>query len=146
MKYIFIILVIFLIGCSGKVPVENIVTTPVSFETIEQGSYSTLSERQSIVIDNAEEWKELWETMHANRQPLPELPQIDFKKEMVLAVFQGQQATGGYSIEVAKIVEDSNIVVGVIEKTPPPGAFVTQAITSPYHLVKIAKTKKDIIF
>ena len=58
----------------------------------------------------------------------------------------GQKPTGGYSIEVDSVTEtNQNIVIKVKEKTPEPGAMLTQNITYPYTVVKINSKKPMII-
>ncbi len=55
--------------------------------------------------------------------------------------------TGGYEIKVNKVVEEkNNILVYIEEISPDPQDIVTQALTSPYHIIKIERTEKDIIF
>ena len=58
---------------------------------------------------------------------------------MLLAVFEGQQRTGGYSIEITSIARDGDrLVVRATFVQPPPAAIVTEVITSPAHVVSIA--------
>ncbi len=74
-------------------------------------------------------------------------PEIDFNEEMILVVFQGEKSTGGYGIEINKIVEKENAIeVLVIETLPGYGCMVTEALTSPYHIVKLQKSTKEVIF
>lgn len=138
---IFLILIlIFVAGC------HQITQSNVSFETISKGFNSGHIEKKHYVIENEAEWKNLWGKTNSISIPQPELPEVDFNKEMVIAVFQGEKSTGGYSIEIVNIVEDSKITVFYKEFSPEPGDFVTQALTQPYHIVKIKKTDKEIVF
>jgi hypothetical protein len=57
----------------------------------------------------------------------------------LVAVFQGQQPTGGFAIRVTRIERDGDrLVVRAIFARPLPNAIVTQAFTSPVHIVSIA--------
>lgn len=58
---------------------------------------------------------------------------------VLVAVFQGEQSTGGYAIEVTSIERRGDqLVVRATFHSPAPGAMVTQALTSPAHVVSIA--------
>lgn len=56
-----------------------------------------------------------------------------------VAAFQGQQRTGGFAIRITRIERDGQrLVVRAIFTKPLDNAFVTQALTSPLHIVSIA--------
>jgi hypothetical protein len=58
---------------------------------------------------------------------------------VIVAVFQGEQRTGGHAVQIAKIERDGDqLVVTASFTAPPADGFVTQVITSPAHLVSIA--------
>ena len=71
-----------------------------------------------------------------------EAPPVDFKKEGVLAIYMGQRPTGGYSLSLqdpAVPIANGVGTVTVKFEEPPPGAMVTQVLTSPCLLVKLGK-------
>jgi hypothetical protein len=73
-------------------------------------------------------------------RPMPP-PDVDFKKEMVLAVFMGERYTGGYAVEIKDAVEDKGkLVVTVVERSPGPADIVTQAITNPFHVAVVKRS------
>jgi hypothetical protein len=58
---------------------------------------------------------------------------------VLVAVFQGQQSTGGYSVHITGIERSGDqLVVRATFGVPGPGAIVTQVLTSPAHVVSIA--------
>ena len=58
---------------------------------------------------------------------------------VLVAVFQGQQNTGGYSVQITAIERNGDqLVVHATFVVPDPGAMVTQVLTSPAHAVSIA--------
>jgi hypothetical protein len=60
---------------------------------------------------------------------------------VLVAAFQGQQNTGGYSIEITAIERKGDqLVVRATFGVPGPSAMVTQVLTSPAHVVSIAAT------
>ncbi len=115
----------------------------LKFETIEKKDFSRNQEQKNYVIKNRQEWSGLWFKMGYTRFA----PIVDFTKDMVIAVFQGEKSSGGYDVEINKIIENENTIeVSVIETSPARGCNVTMAFTSPYHIVKIQKSNRDVVF
>jgi hypothetical protein len=59
-----------------------------------------------------------------------------------LAVFLGEKLTGGYRSEIVSVGEDrasGQLRVVWRQIKPPAGAITTQALTQPYHIVKVQK-------
>jgi hypothetical protein len=85
----------------------------------------------------------LWQAHTSLTVPAKPLPAVDFDKEMVVAVFSGEKRSGGYGIEVARIIEEVSakrqLRVIVHETNPPPRAITIQALTQPYHMVRIKR-------
>lgn len=131
---------------------EKELTKELIFVTILGGYYCGYDEsryggKKNYVINNNEDWQSLWNKVYSIQKPTPPLPTVDFSKDIVIAVFQGVQGSGGYSIEIIKIVEAENsIKVFVRETSPGPSCTVTDALTQPYHIIKISKTDKEVIF
>lgn len=74
---------------------------------------------------------------------------IDFDQEMIVAVFAGEKPTGGYRIDIPAIEEDrarQQFTVRYRETRPPAGAMATQALTQPYHLVRLKKIEMAASF
>ena len=58
---------------------------------------------------------------------------------VLVAAFQGQQNTGGYTVQITAIERNGDqLVVHATFVVPGPGAMVTQVLTSPAHVVSIA--------
>lgn len=58
---------------------------------------------------------------------------------VLVAVFQGQQRTGGYSVHITAIERRGDqLIVRATFASPGPGAIVTQVLTAPAHVVSIA--------
>lgn len=88
---------------------------------------------------------------------LPAGTSIDWNTEMVIACLMGTRSNGGYSIEVTGLDRSLwvppvppgstapahavlRLDVQVAQRTPAPGSIVTMVITSPYHVIKTART------
>ncbi|MCE5279776.1 MAG: protease complex subunit PrcB family protein [Planctomycetaceae bacterium] len=99
-----------------------------------------------VVVKDQKAWEEVWSAMVGYLEPKPEAPKVDFDSQMVIAVFMGRRSTGGFSIQITGIELNDKMVVAVKQSSPPPGAITTQALTSPYHVVVVAKTDKPVEF
>ena len=112
----------------------------IKFEGIASGIYDFdfMQKYGEYVINNQSEWDRLFAGKN--------ITMPDFDKETAIAVIK-QHSSGGYSVEITGIEETPNgIVVRVRETTPPEGVLVTMSFTTPYHIVKIAKTWKPVSF
>lgn len=77
------------------------------------GQFSAIEAGQRTV-DTDSEWRELWAGL--SRDPAPE---VDFARRQVVAVFLGPRPTGGYSVEIAKVVPaGTHRLVEYREKAP----------------------------
>jgi hypothetical protein len=47
---------------------------------------------------------------------------------------------------ITSIEQNGKVTVKVKESSPPPDAIVTMALTSPYHVVVVAKSDKQVEF
>lgn len=78
------------------------------------------------------------------------LAAVDYSHSFVLALFQGNKPTDGYSIEIIRIQRQGDSIALTIRlQTPLPGSSANDVITSPYHLVRVEKSGqwgKDIPF
>ena len=140
------VVVIFLAACSvaGTADVERI-----SFTTVDQGFQSAVQERKTLVIKNEKGWRELEQMQSSPFKPAKPVPTIDFNQEMIVAVFAGEKPTGGYGIEITAIEQDrarQQLRVRYRETKPPAGAMVTQALTQPYHIVRLKRIELPASF
>lgn len=105
------------------------------------------TEPSKLVIKTEEQWREVWGKVHRLQLPMPGLPKIDFEKEMVIAVFMGEQKSGGYEIEITSVTEtEEEIVVEVVERKPPPESLRTMVLTQPFHIVVVEKSPLPVRF
>lgn len=116
----------------------------LSFRTVAKGYRSGIRESLQTVIRNQTEWQKLWQR-HTSSQPKPPPPPaMDFKSEMVAAVFLGEKPTGGYGVEIVRVERNhGTFTVLYKESEPPPGAMTTQALTQPFHIVRIPATDAE---
>jgi len=121
--------------------------TRIGFQTVGKGSVSGYENSAYYVINNADQWADIWNEHVKNLFPQPSLPDVDFSRSTIIAVFMGLCRTTGYGIEVKEIVDTGLSVVVKVEKTyPGEGCVVGEMLTYPYHIVKVDKISKYILF
>ena len=126
-KVLFLALLPFLFGLLSCVTLK-----PLSFATLSGGSYSGVEREEQLVIDSQTEYAELMEKLGRAE----DTKEIDFSRFIVIAVFMGEKPTGGYDIRIQSIVrKDGLLEVHVLTRVPKEGEMVTQALSSPYHIV-----------
>jgi hypothetical protein len=124
------------------------VETPLSIATVAKGHRSGIRKPLQTVIRNQDEWNVFWKRHSStDTNPAP-VPIINFDREMVVGIFLGEKSTGGYEVEIVRAERsDSALYFYYRQDNPPPGAMVTQSLTQPFHLVKVAKYQNlQIIF
>lgn len=119
----------------------------ISFNTLTRGFYSGVRQPLKVVARTQDQWADLWRQHTSIKSHPPPLPHVDFATEMVVGVFLGEGRTGGYEVEITKIEQHKlELRLYYREISPPPDAVVTQALTQPYHLVKLPKHALDPVF
>lgn len=74
---------------------------------------------------------------------LEQIRSVDFSKYLVIAVFQGQQDTTGYFVEVSDVERENEVIfVHAIFHEPSPGDVVGETLTSPYYILMVRKTEE----
>jgi len=111
----------------------------VSLQTIEKGFRSGVLEPLQIVVRGQAEWRDLWQRHAAIKANPPLAPAIDFNKEIAAGVFLDEKPTGGYDTEIVRAERvNGTLLLSFVEKSPQPGAIVTQATTQPFHIIRVA--------
>ena len=109
--------------------------------------YSGLVDPARLVIDNPATLASVWARAFADESEPPPIPRVDFRRERVIVAALGGRATGGYGIELASAdVEGGQVVVDVVSTSPGQGCAVTQALTQPVDMAKIALSAMGIRF
>jgi hypothetical protein len=111
----------------------------VNWSSYDAGQRSQIRQQGLFTLTNPGEWAQHWSRMTG--RPAQEAPGgIDWNSQILLAVHLGTRSSGGFSVKVARVERDGALgIVRAIEETPVPGSIVTQALTSPYVIVKVPR-------
>jgi hypothetical protein len=126
-------------------PIVAIAIQPpqMPFTNVARGATSSIETARTVVVRNADEWRALWKE-HAGHS---KAPAVDFASAMIVAVFMGTKPTGGYAVEIAQIEQrDGEVVVTYRERRPGPDDITTQALTSPFHIVRTESRSGRVTF
>ncbi len=119
----------------------------MNFLTVSKGINSGIETAEYRVIQDNSEWANLWnltQQIYLTKDPLP---QVDFSEKMIIAVSMGTCPSSGYGIEIKEILDTGLTTVVKVQKAYPSEGYVYfTMMTSPYHIIEIAKTSKPIIF
>ena len=146
LKYIFLIPVLFSLAafsCSSQGEEETV----IPFEVIHGGTYSAVSGAKQVVVSNNEDYQKLMSEVYANLDQMPRIPEVDFTKNDVAAVFMGTKSNGGFMINFDKVIKRTNdVTCSVYETLPGKNCVTTDVVTQPYEIIKIPKMNKKINF
>lgn len=90
-----------------------------------KGQFCGLSKPSTRVAKNPKEWAALWKDIG---RPAPD---VDLKGKQAVAVFLGQQPTGGFRVHFLEPVESKSRLLVPYQVLPPKG-MALQAFTQPY--------------
>lgn len=121
------------------VDMKPIVTESVDvrFSVLDSGnSAAEVIERKNFAVYDTTEFARLWKMAHGtDGKPVPA---VDFSREYVIGVFEGERPTGGYGIRVTAVTDmDDTRTVEIERAAPAFGCLTTQALTSPYELILV---------
>lgn len=119
----------------------------VKFTTLAQQSFSNISLPRQLVIKSTKDWLRLLK-IHGNTQGLNKSNiNVDFYENIVIAIFAGQQPSGGYTVGVSNIKRiDGDLYVTLTFKEPGKNEDVSLALTQPYIMISTEKIDGKIIF
>ncbi len=152
-----IVLVVLLVLCgcnesdSGQILSKDIGVNPqqgISFKTIEQGQDSGYmmgeeypTEAQLFVIKTQQELDAFWQVHSKTSIPAPEAPSLE--DDMMLMLVDRVEPNICYDIEIINLIENEDaIVVNVTRDVPARSVLCGEALSMPYHFIRIAKTEK----
>ena len=132
-------------SCETDEVESNFQATELIFTDVGSGSlYGDEGIQQSnLVLNNQTEWQNLLTQVNAVSPVSDNFEEttIDFESYTVIAVFLEIKPTS-WGIEVTSVFENENDILVSNEETEGDATILSQ----PFHIVKIPKTTKDIVF
>ena len=85
------------------------------------------------MIRDRETWSRFWSELGAGVQP-----QVDFRRDLVIAVASGERSSGGHDIAVQRVTRsDGRLRIEVLETTPGADCMTTGSLTQPVDVVMV---------
>jgi len=138
-KIILLLLTLILVSC-GASSTKKLETKPL-FEVLTQQADGGASIRFFEILTEEKEIAMLQNDENLKNKIKPS----DIQTSNFIVLNMGEKTSGGYKISIESALEtDKNIIIVLKETSPEPNAMVSQAITTPYCVVKI-NSKKEII-
>jgi len=136
-------------GVHQQAPDPEIPATAVSvpFTSLVQMQYSNLGDEAHMVVRSRAEWVDLWASATEGLQPAEDAPVVDFGRRLVLVAAMGRRATGGFTVRIGSVFEDTERLYAVVSETSPgSGCLTTQAFTAPVSAISVPLSGKPVSF
>lgn len=139
------------IGCGGSVS-EPVVGTRLPLTRLSTNPYpltccSSIGQPERLVVRDDATWRTVWASMWLNMSPAPELPTVDFSKEMVIVAALGSRSTGGYGILVdSAVMTSGGVALWIGTSSPGRTCLTTQAFTAPVDIARIQRVDAPVGF
>lgn len=92
------------------------------------------------MVSNREQLISLWQQAYGSQLSVPPVPELDFRRETVVALFLGTKSSGGYGVRVIDVRDEQGELYLDLQFTEPgPGSITTQALTSPWLIVRVQR-------
>ena len=147
---LFLLVLTIFIGCKNNDD-DEFLPLPISTTRIGNGNLYGYGQEniteQNLIISSNMAWTELMNKMNSVNNETDNFieTEIDFSNFIILAIFDEIKMNGGYTIDIARVVENQNNLTVTIRNLSP-NRIAPTVITQPFYIVKIAKTAKTIIF
>lgn len=120
----------------------------INFQLIGKGNFvGNYAAQQNTVITTSTQWNNFLNQIDStNNHPSTDFTEtnIDFDQFMVIIVIDAVYPNGGHSVDIMTVDENSQNIEVDVEKLLQ--GNVTTVVTQPYHIVKIPKILKPVIF
>ncbi len=117
----------------------------LSVTLLAEGSHGGFNDAQTLVIKDKKGLQKIYNKINMTRRPGLPIPEIDFEKEMVIALFMGEKNSGGYSTKVESVKEKGKEFEVVIKETVPEGVATT-VICQPFYFCKVKRSYGQVVF
>jgi len=137
---------LFMVSCHENEE-NDVASIPINSQLIGKGYISSHSmPQQNIAITNTTQWNNFLTDLDSSYNVSGSFTEtnIDFNQYMLIVAFDQVYNNGGHSIDIIAIDESSQSINVDIEKLLQ--GNTTSVITQPYHIVKIPKILKPVVY
>jgi hypothetical protein len=113
----------------------------IPFRIVAQGSDSRIDAHRELIIRMPGVWDFVWHK-HANSAP----PEIDFRRETIIAIFAGSQSAAARSLRIADVSEEDGSIVVRYREVNEPAERLASSTTSPFVIVAIPPQRPPVKF
>jgi hypothetical protein len=96
-----------------------------------------------LTIRDVESWRNIWNRATAGQASAPPLPDIDFRRQMVLLVGAGRLRSGD-EIHVDSVGTRKGVTIAVVRTTVECPAF--PAVAYPFEIVRVKRSDQEVRF
>ena len=108
-------------------------TRTIDIRRLGQWTRTGIGESRRLVIRDVNGLNQFWSELGVG-----ERPNVDFTRDVVVAVAAGQRSTGGFEIVIDRITQtDGELSVEVVERVPGPNCMTTASLTQPVDVVVV---------
>ena len=94
---------------------------------------SSIRGSRRLVIRDQGTWSQFWSELGAGVRP-----EVDFSRDLVIAVASGERTSGGHDIQVQNVTRaGGELRIEVLETSPGAGCITTTALTQPVDVVVV---------
>jgi len=146
------IAVLTLMSCNSSKNLQKNQSGKVEFHTLAQASLHGNGKEGikggGYVFTDQENWLAFLQKINAVNDETGKfeaLRQVDFDKNMLIAVFSQVLGSGGSKIEISSIVKDDNSIRVNVKRSGGSGMAI-MVMNQPFHIVSIPKDYTPVIF
>ncbi|MFZ4509310.1 MAG: protease complex subunit PrcB family protein, partial [Fimbriimonas sp.] len=116
----------------------------IQWSALDSGPVSNVAQQGIRVFETEGDLQRFW-TQTSRKLPQAMPYRLDWNTEKAVAVFLGQRTSGGFEVYVQRIdrINASIARINAIERKPQQGRMTTQAITSPWVLIRVKRNAAD---
>ncbi|ATQ78566.1 hypothetical protein CR152_31655 [Massilia violaceinigra] len=118
----------------------------VDFKTIASDTFSGVSEARNVVVRDQAALDALWAEHSRIRIPPPPAPKVNFKTEMVIAVFGGNGSACGSFGVVRANASDGHLVIRTEHRAPDPGVMCIAVVANPMQMITVPRVDAVVDF
>jgi hypothetical protein len=146
--------VLFLVACGGGggatphtlADAPRFADGPLAFKELASVSNSGVQTPSTFVVRDSESMQKLWYSTYLNLFPVPDLPDVDFTRQMVLAVAWGYvNPCSSYGIDSVAI-NGGTVTVNYRLAPPLPNILCAAYVTAPVHMIVVDRIDTTVNF